>query len=242
MTSFKLALRGAALTGALLGSSAAFGQRMSRPMMLGSGSHEPYRMFTISMPVITMARDTVMRMELNLAGKASLALEGMMQGKHEELDDKERKESGESLIDEGKGAALFIARYTNPMSMTGFYWGLGLGYREETVQWRVKPSDKDKDVNMALLDENDMLNHNAEMKGVTGHARAGYRYAGTDIPLLIGGYLGVRHFQPGAKDAKAKDGGDDEVAYVAMTDREKDKLKKKYETTPEVGVEVGVTF
>jgi hypothetical protein len=204
----------------------------------------PYRAFDVSLPVLSMGSDRVVRMELNLQGKASIALEGMMQTRHEDVDPKTQSDTGESMISDAQGAALFVSRYTQPMTMSGFYWSLGAGYRQQNILWRVRPDGTDDQVNTQLLDSDQMLNHEAVLRGGTGHGRVGYRYSGTEVPLMIGAYGGVRHFQASVRDKSslAADGARDGTTYAPMTDMEKDRLLRLYQTAPEVGLELGFLF
>lgn len=207
----------------------------------GSGSGS-YRAFTMSAP-LTINAERVGRLEFNLAGKASLALEGNFKAEREEAPEKAQEEKNESMRAEGKGAALMVQRYVDGAAMAGLYWGLGVGYREETVRWRVRPEDSDRQVDLSLTDKDRMLNHDATLKGTTGHLRIGYRYVAAELPFVIGGYLGGRHFQAGVKDAEQTDEEEGQnVKQAPMTDGEKERLRRKYTTKPEAGVELGITF
>lgn len=239
-----------ALLMALAVSAPALAQQPGKPTLGGLGGIGgeeraglgQYRSFAMSMP-LTITGESVGRLELNLAGKASLALEGNFKREREEASEEAQEERNESMRAEGKGAALFVQRYWDGAAMAGLYWGLGVGYREETVRWRVQPEESDKQVNMSLVDKDRMLNHDAELKGTTGHLRVGYRYVPTDLPFVIGGYLGGRHFQAGVKDGKQTDEEEEEnVKQAPLTDAEKERLRRKYTTKPEAGVELGITF
>lgn len=201
-----------------------------------------YRTFTFSAP-LTITKETVARLEFNLAGKASLALEGMYKREREEVSEKDHEETGESQRAKGQGGAIFVSRYMDGAAMGGLFWGLGVGYREETIRWRVAPEKSDKQVNMALADKDKMLNHDAELKGTTGHLRVGYRFITPEIPVTFGGYIGGRHFQAGVTDGEPSDEDEDaKVKKADMTDDEKERLRRQYTTKPEAGVELGVTF
>ncbi len=229
--------------------SPAFAQLPGKPTLGGIGGGEErssglgqYRAFTMGMP-LTINRESVGRLEFNVAGKASLALEGSFKKEREEAPDEAREDKNESMRAEGKGAAIFVSRYMDGAAMAGLYWGMGVGYREETVRWRVQPEESDKQVNLSLVDKDRMLTHDAELKGTTGHLRLGYRYVTPDLPFVIGGYFGGRHFQAGVQDGEQSE--EDEEANVKqapMTDAEKERLRRKYTTKPEAGLELGITF
>ncbi len=222
------------------------GKPTMMPMGIGGGesreSSGPYRAFTMAMP-LTINSERVGRLEFNLAAKASLAVEANFKKEREEASDEAQEERNESMRAEGKGAAIFVHRYMDGAAMAGMYWGLGVGYRQETVRWRVQPDEADKQVNLALTDKDRMLNHDAELKGTTGHLRVGYRYVATELPFVIGGYIGGRHFQAGVQDGKQTDEEEEEnVKQAPLTDSEKERLRRKYTTKPEAGIEFGVTF
>ena len=202
-----------------------------------------YRSVSVSMPLISMAREAVGHVDFNLSGKGAIGLEVMAKGRQDEIDPKIHQATGESLIAQGRGAALFISRWSHPANMSGGFWGMGLGYRQETVKWRVAPLQGDKRAALTLADQDHLLNHSAELHGVTGHARAGYRYVGSDMPFIIGGYIGIRHFQAGVQDAKAEaNRAPGAVATAPLSDKEKDKLLFRAETKPESGIEIGFVF
>jgi hypothetical protein len=218
----------------------AFAQGKGFPMM--EVDRDEYRGFTVSSPIANLNGESILHLEANLGGHAALALEGVFKRGYEEIDAKEAEETHESRSSTAKGGSLIFSRYTHPMSMSGLYWGIGVGYRQESVNWRVQPDSKDKAVNYSLVNEDMRLAHDATLSGTTGHARFGYRYVAVEWPFVVGGYLGARHFQAGVKDTDV-DGKDQEnVRLAPMTDREKERLRRKYATRPECGVEVGFRF
>lgn len=233
-----------ALLAATFGSNVALAQGR---MAMGGGersSPADYRSVLVSLPIISLSPEAVGRVEFNLVGKGTLAIEGMAMGPHDQIDPKVHSQTGETLLASGRGAALFLARYTQPISMAGFYYGFGVGYREEAMKWRVKPEAGVRPAKLSLLDQGQMLNHDASLHGPTGHARCGYRYVSTDVPFTIGGYLGVRHFQASAADVdhNAADTTSENVTYSPLSDSERAKLIRRSATAPEVGVEVGLVF
>jgi hypothetical protein len=138
-----------------------------------------------------------------------------------------------------------FSRYGDGNRMAGFYWGIGIGTREENVTWKVKPDTKDPAYKTISADANNFVGHEATLRGGTGHGRIGYRYVGESAPFVIGAYLGLRHFEATVTDLKDKESttrGSDEPPVTAMSARERDKLKRIYATRPETGVEVGYSF
>ena len=209
----------------------------------GGGSGGSYRSFALTIPVITFTGEQVGRMEFNLGGLASIALEANFKPKEDEVSEEEAEETGESLVSKGKGVALLFSRYTDSASLAGFYYAVGAGYRQMNADWKVRPATDDKEIDMTLVQTDDRLYHRAEMKGVTGHIRGGYRYIGTDIPLSVGLYMGVRHYQVGVHDEKRDNLSEaDQAAYSDMTDSERERLRRRFTTKLEPGIEVGIAF
>lgn len=206
------------------------------PSSEGGGSRAGYRAVVLSLPIVNVGGGMVGRGELNLYGRASLAIEGTYQAKSEDMTKKEQQKTGESMMTQARAISAFLARYSEPMQMAGFYYGLGVGYRQETAKWRLKP---DGTMTAAALDEQRFANHAATMAGPTGHVRGGYRYVGKEVPLLIGAYVGLRHFESVVKDAQPSaiplGGG----SYSDMTDAQKEHLKRRFATAPEAGLEIG---
>jgi len=202
-----------------------------------------YREVVVSMPAVSLTHEMAAHLELNLDGLATLALEGTLMGRREEVPADRQKTTGESLVDQGRGASLLISRYWNGARMSGAYWSLGAGYREEQAKWHVKPDQNDKEVDMSLVDSDHMLNHEATLKGMTGHARFGYRYVGSNVPVVVGAYLGLRHFQPSVKDMPpASNDAGSTVTYAELTDSERQTLRNISMTSPEGGIELGFAF
>lgn len=237
---FRVSLLGASL----LASTAARAQQGPKAVAVGTSeksSAAPNRAFmgTIGKDIVT--GDTVAHLELNLAAQASLSLEGMFASEHEQVGEKEQKETGESILMQSSGAALLISRFTEPQSMSGFYWRLGAGYRQQKAKWHVRPAGNDAEAAAFSLDAEKALNHEAEIQGVTGHGRVGYRYSGTSVPLLIGASVGIRHLAASVDDKRKADNSS-ELNVQPMTSKEKDRMKRLVETAPEIALEVGFCF
>ncbi len=205
------------------------------------GGGGPYRSFAIALPLVSIDGEASGRMEFNLMAEGSMALEVSGQKAEEQISEERQLTTRESMIAGGKAASLIIARYTQPQSMSGFFWALGAGFREERADWRVEPSNKDVAAKSLSTDRDGLLNHRALLKGGTVHGRLGYRYSGTSYPFMIGGYIGARHFQASVKDVEASD-EDSNVTITAMTEYEKEKLRRRSGTSSESTIEVGVMF
>lgn len=239
-------------TALVLASAPAQAQGKKAFAMESSGSSD--RTFLASYTVLNVnPSEMTAHFELNLGGLGAIALEGGVQGRYQHFSDKTVLETGESLESEAKGIALLVARYTDGPTMSGFFWALGLGYRQVDAKWAVKPEANDPDlgenVDMSLLDTSERLNHAGTIKGNTGHFRVGYRYTANEWPILIGAYLGVRHFagtvadtQPDSQVQDEGDGSQQSVTYSNMTDREAERLRRRFMTKSESGLEIGVVF
>lgn len=222
---------------------AAFAPNAIAQQEISAGSHG-YRTFAVTVP-FTFTRDSVLHFDVNLGAHAALGLEATYMRRGEEIGEETQAETNESLLTDGMGATLLLSRFSNGPTLSGFYYSLGLGYRQQTAQWAVEPDANDPDVDLALVDDEDRLNHDAVMKGPTAHIRIGYRYVGDEIPFSFGFYVGVRHFQSAVEDRDVQ--SDDprrraDVPYATMTEKEKDGLKKRFATSPEPGLELGWAF
>lgn len=240
------------LCGVAVASAAALDPALARAQQMpqraspfgAAAGGEAGRAFIFSSPVVNMNGETLAHFEFNLGGKATLTVEGGVQRKLQMVDEKETAKTGEKLTTEARGAALIISRFTEPMQMAGFYWSLGVGYREQTTNWTVKPDQSDVQIDFSLIDDPDQTqNHSTKMAGTTGHGRVGYRYVGAEFPVVAGVYLGLRHFQATVRDETRKvDDSPDAPQYAPTTGAEQDHLKRIFETRPECGIEIGVAF
>lgn len=228
-----------------LGSATAQAQsKMPMSASSSSSGKDPYHGFNVSMPIVNLNKEMIIHLEANLGGAASLSLEGIFKGAYDEIDEDETVKTGETRSSTAKGVSLLFSRYSNPNSMSGIYFGIGVGYREESVDWRVRPDANDPKSNYALVDpETQLLNHDGKLSGTTGSFRVGYRYVGDEWPVSAGGYIGARHFQAGVSDVDAEHTKiEDNIPLADMTDHEKDSLRRSYATRPECGIEIGFRF
>ena len=220
----------------LLNSHSAFAQGRQGNQLSVSGRRTDgdgaYRSLLVGLPIASTERGPVGRLELNLYGIASLALEGSTERLDEDMSKAAVERTGESMLTKGGQVSVFAFRYTRPLSMAGFYYGAGLGYHEESVNWR-KPTTAAG----STLVEASLINHNAALTGPTGHVRIGYRYVGSEYPLLIGTYIGAKHYQATVNDGSG--GSADGTPFVPLSDNDKEHLLHRFQTTAEFGIEVG---
>ena len=182
-------------------------------------------------------------MEFNLRGQAGIAVEATYVHRNDDVSKSEAEDTNDdTLQNEGRQAAIFISRYSEASRMAGFYWTLGMGYRSQDVDWEVEPDGADEDIDLSLVQETTgKLRHEATLTGITGHGRLGYRYIGTSVPFIVGGYGGLRHWSVGAQDRL----GEDNVAnegVAPLTNQEKGRLNRRFTTRPELGIEIGYAF
>lgn len=204
-----------------------------------AASAADYRSMSFSLTPVSITRDSTLRFEYNLAAKASLLVEGAFTGTDEDLMDDEIKETGNSLITKSGEISVMFARYSNATTMSGFYWAMGPGYRQMRATWKRTPdatySLQGEQYQIVAPDELGKVTSEMTSSGVTGHARAGYRYLGESVPLSIGAYVGLRHFQN--KFVDTKENGS--YAAAPSTNKERESLADQYTTRLEGGIEVG---
>lgn len=204
----------------------------------------------LSLPIVNIAGETTIHGEFNLAGEGGIALEIVNKGVQEESPKNDTNSS--SRLTKAQAISVIYSVYNDPLAMAGFYWGVGAGYRTESVDW-LKP---DSTQTTALLPDTNptYVSRLAELKGPTAHGRFGYRYVGKEMPLLIGAYLGLRHFastvtdQEGMSQVRTDKNSAkniqnmDSLKADEMTDSEKTKIRDIYATRGEGGIEIGVSF
>lgn len=248
LSTFKVALALVSAVG-LASQASAQAKKQQAPMEASAASANGAKDFALSIPV-ALYGEGVARIEFNLDTKASLALEGNFMRQRQDIDEEQTALTGESVLADAKGALLLISRYSDPVKLAGFYWSMGVGFRQMTADWAVRADPKDKNIDLALLDyekdQQGVLHHKVQMNGTTGHLRGGYRYVADEMPLMIGLYAGVRHFQAKARDLPmTKDEeqeGEKSYDYAPMTERERETFRRRYTTQIEPAIELGFIF
>ena len=193
--------------------------------------------FLISLPVLTFGREGAVRGEYNLFQKGTLALEWVEwvgRGKREELTNPEIKANpGSSLLSEGRELSLMFGRYTDPLNMSGFHWGMGAGYRLMKAYWVRSPNARAKE---GAWTTPSIYHVNAA--GPTLAARLGYRYVGENIGFALGSFVGVKHYINEVTDASEEDLR--KFSHISIKDRHY--LQKKFATSLKIGIEIGWAF
>ncbi len=192
--------------------------------------------FALTIPII--APESTASLEVNLRGLGVISVEGSFR-RETELLDKEEIDAmpTATLLTREHQWRLLFSRYSNPMRMSGLFWTMGVGYRQSDVRWRKGIEDGDSDILAAYLDEQSTVYHEARLSGMTGHLRLGYRYVGESVPFIVGGYIGIRHFQSGIKDTKQED-----PTVAPLTTRESNDLRRRFMTSFEPALSLGWAF
>jgi hypothetical protein len=85
--------------------------------------------------------------------------------------------------------------------------------------------------------------HEADLSGVAGHGRFGYRYVGEETPFSVGFALGLRHFAAGYKDLKPDQVDEVDANRLAETPDERQKaIQRRMATALEIGLNFGYMF
>jgi len=192
--------------------------------------------FLISLPVLTLGREGSIRGEYNLFQKGTLALEWtewVGRGKREELTNPEIKANpGSSLMSEGRELSLMYSRYTDPMNMSGFHWGMGAGYRFVKADWVRSHTNQGNGT------QSTPSLYHVNASGPTLAGRLGYRFVGESIGFALGGFAGVKHYINDVMD----DSEENPSKYSHISVKDKHYLQKKFATSLKIGIEIGWAF
>ncbi|MBP6217614.1 MAG: hypothetical protein KA436_03385 [Oligoflexales bacterium] len=197
--------------------------------------------FVLSLPLVTAGREGSLRGEYNLAQKGSLALEWAEWGsvdKRQELSGGDLKSPAkDGLWTDGRDLGLMYSRFHNPQNMSGFYWGVGLGYRRMQADWR-KTNAFNSSFESSLANADINENH-LEITGPTAFSRLGYRFVGEDLGFMIGSYAGLKHFQSQITESKSEDIGNDSLL---LSEAARDSLQRRLMSSVKLGLEIGWAF
>lgn len=203
---------------------------VSAPAMANDNS------FILTLPVIAMNNQGAARGEYNLGGKGGIGVELQFVQQHNLYGKDEMKEKNDDSINmSGAEASVFYSSYGNSKAMSGGYWALGVGYRKVAADWKRTPDDKFQATSDTVLDENNRATHTLQSSGATAHARIGYRYVGQSFPIVLGAYVGLRHFQNEFRDVEKE-----KSTETPMDDREA--LSRRMMSAFEPGIEIGMSF
>ncbi|MGE0171457.1 MAG: hypothetical protein AB7T49_01670 [Oligoflexales bacterium] len=185
-------------------------------------------------PLVALGSQAAVKAEFNTRS-AALGIEGIAVLPYEDVSDTE-KQSGDSVSRKVQGGevAAFLTKYSNSMMMSGLFWGIGIGYRELQTSW-YQSADGLALQEEDYVDDDNQVEYRVRGRGVTGHLRFGYRYVGTEVPVVLGFYAGVRHFDGTYENVEEKtlvDAGENDFVF----------LKKRYMSQFEPGLELGMSF
>ena len=173
------------------------------------GISESYKNIIIALPVISIGKEAPLRFEYNLRGKGGIALEWFNWGtdtpQQELLYSEQEVFPKDSLTSRGKMLTFMLGRYSHGPDMSGFHWGLGLGYKKVSLHWRKSPSfiPFNQIVNLNEIEQENkdiQVDHLAFVEGVHSKSRLGYRFVSDDLGLVSGLYLALNYFSPQVKD------------------------------------------
>ncbi len=181
--------------------------------------------------------------EFNLQAKGTVAIEAGLLSSGEMLSDDEIEKNQDSLESSGGfRASLLLSRYTQPERMAGWFFGVGAGYRQQRIAWLRTP-ESGETLASNQVNEQGQMYHEADLSGVAGHGRFGYRYVGEETPFSVGFALGLRHFAAGYKDLKPDQVDEVDANRLAETPDERQKaIQRRMATALEIGLNFGYMF
>lgn len=201
------------------------------------------RQYVLTLPLIAVARESTLAFEFNLMNEASLSLHWSRQTPGEELRKKELEERPlDSLTLEGQEFGFGFQRYSNARELSGFYWGLGAGYRKVAAVWIRDPGVQvGSNLNNPLyVDDLGKVHNYMDVSGTAVNGKVGYRYIAKDLGLTAGLFLKLRHFQSAVKKNEASP--DKRYAKNPLGQNDKSVLKRRLMTTLLPGFELGWAF
>ena len=164
-------------------------------LLLDNSLHaKAYKSLVVTLPAISVARESFLGVDINLGGDSSLEFHW---GKLFEGEDLRKREMEEepygSLKTRGQELGFYFQRFSNGQQLSGLHWGLGAGYKTLVATWTKLPSEQE---GVYLKDDmNSYVNHNINLSGATIQSRFGYRYVADSVGFAAGIYLKLRHFQ-----------------------------------------------
>jgi hypothetical protein len=190
--------------------------------------------FLVTLPVVTIGREGSLHAEFSLKEKGTLGLDwaewGGLFGTREELTSRERAENpGQSLVTEGRDMSLEFARYTDPYNMSGFYWGLGVGYRMMRLDWSETLISEDGSTRSRYY---------AYASGPAVNGRLGYRFVGDSVGVVLGSFVGLKYFLSDITDKSSED----TRTYSFIDTKTRSRLQNKIATLLKIGIDIGWAF
>lgn len=133
----------------------------------------------------------------------------------------------------GAELAIDLSRYSNPNSLSGFFWTFSLGYKDlDLTAGYSSPSQHASMANTGYLVGNDgLLSFEQKLKGPTGAFKLGYRHCFDALGFMIGAHAGGQYFDLEVEDKATNDIG-------TLSNEEKDKIKSYFQTTTFAALEI----
>ena len=200
-------------------------------MSYGWAEAKTQKDFHVSLPFIQIGREAKGAIGYNMGDYGVFSLEVGIMPEEEELGESERKEKpDDSLLTRGQEAKVMLSQYNNTSQMSGFFWAVGLGYRQVDFDWITTQND---------LDTGEKSLYQAQAQGPIAETRGGYRYVNEDWGFLAGIYLGIRHFENQIADTNTEA---DELDYQPIDESSKKNLRERFMTSLIPGIEIGWAF
>lgn len=194
------------------------------------------RSVVVTAPLLQVGPEGRARVEANVGGWYGLALEGSFV-----RDEGVPNDDGDVLSRRGGEVAVYLSRYSTPSKISGFYWGLGFGWRQMAAQWVKGPAKDTPQDALALMDpETEKITYEVEAQGWSAHGRIGYRYVPDSFPGALGIFVGMRHFQNKLSGPSVEGAEDGQTAILGR--REQRSLQRRLVNGLEPGIELGVAF
>lgn len=194
------------------------------------------RSFALSLPLVAMNNESKASGEFNLGSIGALSVEILSMMSHDAFfgDEKDARPNDE-LIMSGAEVALFYSSYSDAKEMSGFHWGVGVGYRALKAEWARTPDGSFTLAEDAPRDNLGRINHDLRANGMAAHARVGYRFVGDSVPIVLGAFIGARHYQNQFDDR-------DNPEAVATPEKDREALQRRFMSAIEPGLELGFSF
>ena len=195
------------------------------------------RSFLFALPLTV---GSPLKLSYNYESKVALSLDITNEPELERLSDREVEESpGSSLLTEAQEVGLMFSRYSNAANMSGWHWGLGVGYKRMKASW-VKLPDPDAEGDEAIVTEDGRANYKLDISGTTATARGGYRYVADELGFMASLFLMIKHFQNRVQDAELD--GTDTQPIASITRGDAQTIRRRFTTQILPGLEVGWAF
>lgn len=184
------------------------------------------RSLALSLPLLI---DTPFSMEYNL-GRGMVGVAWTPVQPYQMLSERDLTNNpNQSLEMKGQEIGIITGRYQNEATLSGFYWGLGAGYRKTRGLW-VKTASN--------ATSSPLQSHDLNVEGTTFSGKLGYRYAAESVGFMGGIFLLLRHFENRVTDASQGEN----TAYMETSYEDKTALKRRIMTSLHPGLELGWAF